>query len=226
MANIARRGRDSVIQIVAFGLGLMVLLLLAVVRNDLMQQWRSSLPENAPNYFMINIRPDQTSAVREFFAQRAIEPPELVPMIRARLTQINATPVGMAGQVDGSLVEDPSWIRSDQLYFDFVYHPKQTAFLETARRAGARHDLDATLHQLDDRFTTCVAEAGFVRRVEGLLQVSCRSQLERDDRFGAAVAQVHAQDRRERTLFAVGASRRFLGEGVAATGRELREARC
>ena len=62
MANIARRGRDSVIQIVAFGLGLMVLLLLAVVRNDLMQQWRASLPENAPNYFMINIRPDQTAA--------------------------------------------------------------------------------------------------------------------------------------------------------------------
>ena len=93
MANIARRGRDSVIQIVAFGLGLMVLLLLAVVRNDLMHQWRASLPANAPNYFMINIRPDQTMAVRDFFAQRAIQPPELVPMIRARLTQINATPV-------------------------------------------------------------------------------------------------------------------------------------
>ena len=69
MANIARRGRDSVIQIVAFGLGLMVLLLLAVVRNDLMQQWRASLPENAPNHFMINIRPDQTAAIREFFAR-------------------------------------------------------------------------------------------------------------------------------------------------------------
>ena len=70
MANIARRGRDSVIQIVAFGLGLMVLLLLAVVRNDLMQQWRASLPENAPNHFMINIRPDQTAAIGEFFAQQ------------------------------------------------------------------------------------------------------------------------------------------------------------
>jgi putative ABC transport system permease protein len=94
MANIARRGRDSVIQIVAFGLGLMVLLLLAVVRNDLMQQWRASLPENAPNYFMINIRPDQTASVREFFAQQTqVSPPELVPMIRARLTQINSTPV-------------------------------------------------------------------------------------------------------------------------------------
>ena len=94
MANIARRGRDSVIQIVAFGLGLMVLLLLAVVRNDLMHQWRASLPENAPNYFMINIRPDQTAGIREFFQQQTnVSPPELVPMIRARLTQINGTPV-------------------------------------------------------------------------------------------------------------------------------------
>jgi putative ABC transport system permease protein len=88
MANIARRGRDSVIQIVAFGLGLMVLLLLAVVRNDLMQEWRASLPENAPNYFMINIRPDQTDDVRDYFAKNSVTPPQLVPMIRARLTKI------------------------------------------------------------------------------------------------------------------------------------------
>ena len=37
IANIARRGRDSVVQIVAFGLGFMVLLLLALVRNDLLR---------------------------------------------------------------------------------------------------------------------------------------------------------------------------------------------
>jgi putative ABC transport system permease protein len=91
MANIARRGRDSVIQIVAFGLGLMVLLLLAVVRNDLMQEWRASLPESAPNYFMINIRPDQTADVRDYFAQNSVTPPELVPMVRARLTKISGT---------------------------------------------------------------------------------------------------------------------------------------
>ncbi|MDQ1310693.1 MAG: putative transport system permease protein, partial [Pseudomonadota bacterium] len=49
LANIARRGRDSVVQIVAFGLGLMVLLLLALVRDDLLEDWRASLPEDAPN---------------------------------------------------------------------------------------------------------------------------------------------------------------------------------
>ncbi|MFO7304545.1 MAG: FtsX-like permease family protein [Gammaproteobacteria bacterium] len=89
MANIARRGRDSVIQIVAFGLGLMVLLLLSVVRGDLMQEWRASLPENAPNQFMINIRPEQVEAVRAFFSERDFTPPELVPMVRARLVAIN-----------------------------------------------------------------------------------------------------------------------------------------
>jgi putative ABC transport system permease protein len=89
MANIARRGRDSVVQIVAFGLGLMVLLLLAVVRNDLMLEWRASLPADAPNYFMINIRADQVEPIETFFNEQQVARPELVPMIRARLVEIN-----------------------------------------------------------------------------------------------------------------------------------------
>ena len=89
MANIARRGRDSVIQIVAFGLGLMVLLLLAVVRQDLMEQWRSSLPPDAPNHLMINVRPHQTEAVQQFFTANSLPQPKLAPMVRARMMLIN-----------------------------------------------------------------------------------------------------------------------------------------
>ena len=50
---------------------------------------------------------------------------------------INATPVGMLDQPAATLIEDASWISRGQLFFDFVYHPRRTAFLETARRAGA-----------------------------------------------------------------------------------------
>ena len=89
LANIARRGRESIVQVVAFGLGLMVLLLLAVVRNDLLEDWRASLPANAPNQFLVNIRPDDRTAVQDFFAARGAERPRMFPMIRARLTQIN-----------------------------------------------------------------------------------------------------------------------------------------
>ena len=89
LANIARRGRESIVQIVAFGLGLMVLLLLAVVRTDLLEDWRASLPDNIPNHFLINIRPDQRAAVQQFFVDRGVAEPKLFPMIRARLTAIN-----------------------------------------------------------------------------------------------------------------------------------------
>jgi putative ABC transport system permease protein len=93
LANISRRGRDSIVQIVAFGLGIMVLLLLALVRNDLLEDWRASLPEGAPNYFMINIRPDEGQAIKAFFHEHGLPPTELVPMVRARLTAINDVPV-------------------------------------------------------------------------------------------------------------------------------------
>ncbi len=51
LANVSRRGGGSVVQIVAFGLGLMVLLLLAVVRGDLLADWRRSLPGQCPEQF-------------------------------------------------------------------------------------------------------------------------------------------------------------------------------
>ena len=66
LANVSRRGAGSVVQIVAFGLGIMVLLLLAVVRNDLLADWRQSLASDVPNNFLINIRPDELMPLQEF----------------------------------------------------------------------------------------------------------------------------------------------------------------
>ena len=91
VANIARRGRESIVQLVAFGLGLMVLLLLLVVRNDVLSDWRKSLPANAPNQFLINISPDRTTELKQFFVAHGIAEPELVPMLRARLVKVNYT---------------------------------------------------------------------------------------------------------------------------------------
>lgn len=89
LANLARRGRESVVQVVAFGLGLMVLLLLGVVRNDLLEDWRASLPENTPNFFMINIPAGELAEFGQFVEGRGLPRPQLFPMIRARMTAIN-----------------------------------------------------------------------------------------------------------------------------------------
>ena len=93
LANLARRGRESVVQVVAFGLGLMVLLLLAVVRNDLLEDWRASLPENTPNFFMINIPAGELEGFGQFVESRGLPKPQLFPMIRARMTAINGRPI-------------------------------------------------------------------------------------------------------------------------------------
>jgi putative ABC transport system permease protein len=92
LANVSRRGGGSVVQIVAFGLGLMVLLLLAVVRSDLLADWRRSLPSNVPNNFLINIRPEERQPLEDFLKSRGFGQPQMYPMVRARITAINAQP--------------------------------------------------------------------------------------------------------------------------------------
>jgi putative ABC transport system permease protein len=94
LANVSRRGGGSVVQIVAFGLGLMVLLLLAVVRGDLLADWRHSLPADVPNNFLINIRPEERQSLEEFLQSHGLGQPAMFPMVRARITAINARPSG------------------------------------------------------------------------------------------------------------------------------------
>lgn len=94
LANVARRGGASVVQVVAFGLGLMMLLLLAVVRGDLLADWRRSLPVDVPNNFLVNIGPDERRPLEDFLAAHGLGRPVLYPMVRARITAINGVPSG------------------------------------------------------------------------------------------------------------------------------------
>ncbi|HEX7718199.1 MAG TPA: FtsX-like permease family protein [Woeseiaceae bacterium] len=89
LANVARRGRDSAVQVVAFGLGLTVLLLLSFVRTDLLKSWQQSLDEDAPNHFLINIQPQERASIAGIFQSNDIAAPEFVPMVRARMNTIN-----------------------------------------------------------------------------------------------------------------------------------------
>ena len=93
LANVARRGRASAVQVVAFGLGLTVLLLLTIVRTDLLEGWRATLEDDAPNHFMINIQPHERESVAGIFADAGIQPPDFVPLVRARMTEINGESV-------------------------------------------------------------------------------------------------------------------------------------
>lgn len=93
VANMVRRARGSISQVVAFGLGLLALLLLGVVRVDLLADWESTLPRDAPNRFVINIQPQQVEEVQAFFREHGMAAPTVFPMVRGRLVALNGEPI-------------------------------------------------------------------------------------------------------------------------------------
>ncbi len=91
--NLSRHGRSAAVQVVALSLGGMALLVLTLVRGDLLQGWQSKLPPVTPNRFVVNIQPDQVDAIRDFFKQYSLPPPEMQPMVRGRLVEIDGRAV-------------------------------------------------------------------------------------------------------------------------------------
>ncbi len=99
MASLERRATASVVQIVAMALGFMALLLLTVIRADLLDAWRRSVPLDAPNRFVVNIQPEQVEPLRAALLADGIAA-ELAPMVRGRLTRINEKEVSAASYTD------------------------------------------------------------------------------------------------------------------------------
>jgi len=93
LAGMVRRRSLTTTQLCSLALGLMVLLLLALTRADLLQGWRNTLPADAPNLFLINIQPEQREGVLDRLRAAAIPDPQLSPMVRGRLIRVNDQPI-------------------------------------------------------------------------------------------------------------------------------------
>jgi len=92
---LRRRLGSHVVQATALGLGLMALLVLTLVRADLLAAWRDTVPDDAPNRFVINLQPDQREDFLAYFTQAGLPMPDVSPMIRGRLVAINGKRVSL-----------------------------------------------------------------------------------------------------------------------------------
>lgn len=75
-----------------FGVGLFSMLLLTTLRTDLIERWEATIPDKAPNHFLINIQPAEYQRLQDFFTEHNVES-SLYPMTRGRLVAINGKPV-------------------------------------------------------------------------------------------------------------------------------------
>ncbi len=87
--RLLRQPWSTLSQLAAFSLSFMLLALLLVLRGDLLDRWQQQLPPESPNYFLINIAPEQVVPVKTFLVEHQTRATEFYPIVRARLTQIN-----------------------------------------------------------------------------------------------------------------------------------------
>lgn len=90
LGNVHRPGALTPSVVLSLGLGLTLLVTLALIDGNLRRQISGNLPEQAPNFFFVDI---QASEVENFAALVETEAPEgkliRVPMLRGRVMEIN-----------------------------------------------------------------------------------------------------------------------------------------
>ena len=80
-------------QILAFGLILMSMVVIFILRTELLDTWQAQLPDDAPNHFALNILPAEEPAFRQALADIGARSAPLYPVTQGRLTAINGDAV-------------------------------------------------------------------------------------------------------------------------------------
>ncbi len=93
LANLHRPGAPTGSILLALGLGLTVLMTVALIEGNLAHQIDEAMPARAPGIYFIDIQPDQSpgfeQTVRNVAGFRALRQ---VPILRGRITRINGIP--------------------------------------------------------------------------------------------------------------------------------------
>ena len=87
--QISARPAYAVVQVSSLALGLLALVLLILLRTDLISSWRKATPPDAPNRFVINIMPEQSTDFVKNIEAQGIKKYDFFPMIRGRMVAVN-----------------------------------------------------------------------------------------------------------------------------------------
>ena len=97
VANLHRPGAATPSVVLSLGLGLTVLVAVALVESSLGREVTERLPERAPSTFFIDILPDQVAGFEDLATHApGIDGLERVPNLRARIVKLKGVPVDQA----------------------------------------------------------------------------------------------------------------------------------
>lgn len=112
MAGLQRRAQANSVQMLSFSTAIMLLLLVLALRHELLADWQRQLPDDAPNYFLINVAEDDVDALKQRFAERNVAADDMYPIVPGRMTAVNGVPV--VDEVSKEERESDAEVQSEQ----------------------------------------------------------------------------------------------------------------
>jgi putative ABC transport system permease protein len=110
LANLHRPGAPTAQIVLSLGIGLTVLVAVALVEGNLAREVDSRLPAEAPAFYFVDIQPDQLAGFAEIVRSTPGARFDQVPMMRGRITRLNGVPVEEA-----AVAPEAQWaLRSDR----------------------------------------------------------------------------------------------------------------
>ena len=101
LGNIQRPGGQTLGVMVSIGVGVMVILAIALLERALVRQVSDNRPADSPTFFFIDIQPDQAPAFTDLIHRRTGDiATELTPLVRARLLSVNGRKVQVAPEAE------------------------------------------------------------------------------------------------------------------------------
>ncbi|MGB1026248.1 MAG: ABC transporter permease, partial [Rhodospirillaceae bacterium] len=93
MTNLHRPGSATASVILSLGLGLSVLVAVALIQGNLSRQITETMPDNAPSFFFIDIQPDQVDQFTDLVdSVEGVQALETADMIRGRIAALKGVP--------------------------------------------------------------------------------------------------------------------------------------
>lgn len=111
LGNIQRPGGQTLGVMLSIGIGVMVILVIALLEHALVRQVDDNRPTDSPTFFFIDIQPDQAQGFLALVHQRVGDlTTQLTPLVRSRLLAINGRKV----QVEPEQEEQPNQTREEK----------------------------------------------------------------------------------------------------------------
>ncbi len=95
LANLYRPGNQSTAVLAALGTGVMLILAVYLMQKSLLRDLEETASPKLPNIFLVDLRTDEISGIKEFFAKQpgVRQPLNLIPIVHGRFISIDGKPV-------------------------------------------------------------------------------------------------------------------------------------